>query len=120
MTPAGRMVVPFQIGDQKLYAFFDTGASTTMLDPSIVQKHESLFKFVSHFDNGTDILNHRFSYDVYRSKELLIAGSMEEGNVAAASTPSAINDAHDGLLGYNLIRKLNWLLDPKMRVWANF
>lgn len=72
-------------------------------------------------DQGFDATGAKVAFKLYRCSSVKIAGINLEGNVLAMDfTPLKAKVGEDVhvILGYNLIRKFNWVMDFKNKTWA--
>lgn len=102
-------------------ALWDTGAELTTVDRDLVTKFPEKFKFIMDIDQGSDATGATIAFKLYRCNSIEIAGKKLEGNVLAMDfkplKAKVGSDVHI-ILGYNVIRQMNWIMDFKNNTWA--
>ncbi len=120
LRSTGYFTVPFSLNSQALNAVWDTGASSSVVDPKIVKAHPALFEHLGTSDNGIDIVSSRsFSFEFYRMKQAKLADfNVKDTIVISKDLNMAVNVQQDAIIGFDLISRFNWMFDLRRKLWT--
>jgi len=100
---------------------WDTGAGMTVFDSGFIKKYPRLFRRVGS-STGTDSTGTKSETPIYEMRGFVLGGQQfPSTRIVAAdlSIPnSTIKTPMDFILGFNVLRKANWLFDFRNRKWA--
>jgi hypothetical protein len=118
----GLLVIPLQCGATTTEALFDTGATVTAADTSFILGHPETFKSLGRQMSGVDGTGEKMFVQLYRASALKI-GERTFRNVMVVGTDlSMLRDGHESdvqlVLGFNVIRRTDWYLDPPTHTWG--
>lgn len=121
-APAGLIVLPVEVSGEAMTAVWDTGAGLTAVERTFAESHPALFKKIGHIENGVDVAGHPVEMTLYSLREIKI-GDKTFSNVTVVaidfiSIEAGIGSEAKIVLGYNLIRLVNWYVDTRVRSWA--
>ncbi len=121
LDPKFHPYVDVQIGSLTVRAVWDTGASLTVVDLSLIQQNPDSFAEAGA-STGTDSSGSVMETPLYVMAEARIGGHAFPPHRVAAVDLSAVNATldlpMDLILGYNLISRANWIFDFPRRRWA--
>jgi hypothetical protein len=121
-APFGQMIVPVLSNGQRSQAVWDTGAALSSVDSNFAVNHPEQFTYIQDVPGGTDYTGKPVIMKLYTMKSITIAG-VEFNNVdilALDFTPvrQGVGDQTQIIVGYNLIRQMNWSFDLRTQRWA--
>jgi hypothetical protein len=116
----GAMLIPLDIGENRVKAVFDTGSPNTYLDISIFRQNKALFEFVRNSHLG-DV-----PVKIYKTRDLNAAGHRLNANQIVVMDFSKNPVFKRGkeefgelaLLGMDVIKSHTWHFDLKSNRWA--
>ncbi len=113
--------VDVRFGTAAARAVWDTGASLTVVDTNLIEKHPALFQAAGH-STGTDATGSSAETPMFVMAEAVIGGqTFPPGRVAGvdlAQVNASLEIPMDLILGYSTIRQANWLFDFPRRKWT--
>jgi predicted aspartyl protease len=118
----GHFAIPLKVGHTSVFALFDTGADSTILDERFINEHTELFDHV-RAETGTDAHGNKIQSDVF-SSELVEAGNLALNAVEFATFEfgAHMRKSMEGIpiiLGNNVIEKAKWQFDLNNNWWSN-
>ncbi|HWU44591.1 MAG TPA: hypothetical protein VN132_14165 [Bdellovibrio sp.] len=121
LAPMGQIILPLTFMGQIDAGVWDTGAALTSVDLNFLKEHSNQFSFLQDIDGGTDYTGKPVTIKLYQVESITVAGvefknlkvlAFDFSNVRAGVG----HDTHF-ILGYNIIRKMNWMIDLRTRRW---
>jgi predicted aspartyl protease len=118
----GHLTVPARLGDVDVWALFDTGADTTVIDSTFVEAHPASFTR-KRAEEGRDATGKAISSDVYEVSSIRI-GSLDLKNVEVATFPFSEAMKRDMgpetpvIVGTNVIEPGAWTFDLRTNHWS--
>jgi hypothetical protein len=121
-APLGQIIIPVVSNAQPSQAVWDTGASLSSVDSTFAAAHPETFTYVQDIQGGTDYTGKPIIMKLYTMKSITIAGvEFDNTNVLAIDfTPVrlGVGDQTEIIVGYNLIRQMNWAFDLRTQRWT--
>lgn len=118
--PSGLISLPVNMKRESFDAVWDTGAELSTIDIKIVERNPDNFHFIQNIDEGLDGLGNPVAFKLYSVKNLSIGSNVFSGNVLAMDFGPLRKHFGDGtkmILGFNFLRKVNWILDLRHGNW---
>jgi hypothetical protein len=113
--------IDVQLGTATAGAVWDTGASITVVNMALVEKHSDFFEAAGH-STGTDSTGMSVETPMFVMAATDIGGytfpSQRVAGVDLSFVNTTIERPMDLILGYSLLRKANWLFDFPRQKWA--
>lgn len=113
--------VDVHVGAISAQSVWDTGAGMTIADSNFIEAHPALFRRAGR-STGTDASGASRETAMYRMAAPLIGDHRFPPLTVAAVDLAAVNATlalpMDLILGYNALRRANWLFDFPGRRWA--
>jgi aspartyl protease len=113
--------VDVQFGTTLVKAVWDTGASLTIADMSLIEKQPSYFQKVGE-STGTDSTGAVMITPMFIASGLSIANQVFPAHRVAGVDLSHVNSTievrMDMILGYSTLSRANWLFDFPRKQWA--
>lgn len=115
----GHFGFELEVASQKIKSIFDTGASETVIDKSIVEQNPQDFQLIKEL-NVTDGNNASVKAGLYRVKQIKFA-DVEFKNIEVyvldlSSLKSKLSMVN-AVLGLNIIQNFNWSFDMHTKSW---
>jgi hypothetical protein len=113
--------VPLRFGAVAASAVWDTGAGITVADMGFIARHSSLFQAAGQSEGtdstGTSVATLMFTMTGAVIGDLALP-PLRVAGVDLAGVNATIETPMDVIIGYNLMRAANWLMDFPRRRWA--
>jgi|GEM_PF-4008688 len=115
------LLLPVKIGSQNLYAVWDTGASTCIIDKDYIEKHPDEFTYLKKI-SGTDAAHTDMPMELYLINHLEIGGLSLKNVPVAAMDLSGMRKVHPHFpvffLGFNLMINHLWYFNIPASEWG--
>ena len=113
--------IPLRAGATTASAVWDTGAGITVADMGFITRHPAIFRAAGE-SQGTDSTGTSMATPMF----VLTGGTVGEAalpplrvaGVDLSGVNATIETPMDVIIGYNLLRTANWLMDFPRRRWA--
>jgi hypothetical protein len=113
--------VDIQFGKLKARTVWDTGAGITIADMNFIKKYPAFFQEVGQ-SQGTDSTGAKMATPLFIMAPTIIGNHEFPPHKVAGVDLSQVNSTTevpmDLILGYNTLRKANWLFDFPRKRWA--
>lgn len=113
--------VDVQFGTLKAKAVWDTGAGITIVDRNFIKTHPAFFQEVGQ-STGTDSTGSKMETSMFIMAATIIGNTafppLKVAGVDLSYVNSTIDMPMELILGYNTLRKANWLFDFPRKKWA--
>jgi hypothetical protein len=113
--------VDVQFGTLRAKAVWDTGASITVVDMNLINRHPAFFQPAGQ-STGTDSTGTRMETPMYSMSTTIVGSTAFPPHKVAGVDLSRVNSTieapMDLILGYNTLRRANWLFDFPGKKWA--
>ncbi|MBM7602439.1 hypothetical protein JOC75_000409 [Metabacillus crassostreae] len=110
------------INDIKVHALWDTGANMNIVDHSLITTYPNMFQKIDIQGLAEDSGGLNAEVSIYYMDTLEIGGHFFPKQMVAATDLSHFNDyleqPIDLIVGFNTIRKANWIFDFPNKKWA--
>ncbi|MDO9182864.1 MAG: aspartyl protease family protein [Bacteriovorax sp.] len=119
----GHLTVPLKLCEMKIFALFDTGSDSTVIDEKFVRDNSGMFQLIRSED-GEDAHGNKVPSNVYSCHEVQI-GHLKLQNVEMASFEfgAYLREKMENvpiILGNNIIYGSKWSFDLKSGFWCSY